>query len=821
MKRAFLGVLMGALSLYSSTGLAFIWPNVPQEIAQGLQSEDEGERRAAAERLHELPQSIAVSHVLTALDDSDAEVRLAASRVAVEMRVQGSGERVIDWLGERDVRLRLMACEVLRVSPSSRALAALSRVLGDSNAEVRVAAALTLGTIGDREAVAALLGHLDDASVEVRTAMIEALGRIGDHRAVVPLLGKVQDNAVEVRRMTVRVLGDLGDQRASSALIVALRDKANEVRREAIESLGRLRANDAVSALAPLIQERGSLMLRETAIEALGRIGGDVAIEALLKALEQDEPTSEESVVRRALGRGGPSMIPRLVSTMQQSSHPNVVSGCALVLGELGSEEQIPLIVGEMQRGKVSERVGLAALAKMRSVKALPFVLEMLDGATPDTRRAAMLVAEQLLNPSDRDGRFVDPLLSRLMDSKLDLRERELLIRLLGKTGSPRAVTALSEFAVSTQPRLKRAAIDALGEIGPAGQDAELLTALDDTEPSIRFAAAYALSRVSAPATAGVLYRRLMHASEQDRLALGIALSGAMQRATDDRLVTEVVEGLDRVRPPLRDVLVEGLGRMRTRSAGEALMGLARSPWVDDRRKVAEALGGHAERVDVVRQLLSDADPSVQANAAWSLGKIGAREDAARLQALVTHRDAAVASNAVGALGLFWGRGLVRSSEPFCAALGDSRAYVRVNALAALRLANARCGDGSVERQILNSDASVMVRIAAARLLSAVPSTIPEADERGLRRCLLDDRSGQVAHVCHRAGIERRGDTTDEIIVYVVPDGRQEPMGRASYALVFETGSMRLGLADRRGAVYESMAPRGKVELAVPAIRLR
>jgi len=121
----------------------------------------------------------------------------------------------------------------------------------------------------------------------------------------------------------------------------------------------------------------------------------------------------------------------------------------------------------------------------------------------------------------------------------------------------------------------------------------------------------------------------------------------------------------------------------------------------------------------------------------------------------------------------------------------------------------------------LNSDASVMVRIAAARLLSAVPSTIPEADERGLRRCLLDDRSGQVAHVCHRAGIERRGDTTDEIIVYVVPDGRQEPMGRASYALVFETGSMRLGLADRRGAVYESMAPRGKVELAVPAIRLR
>jgi hypothetical protein len=36
-------------------------------------------------------------------------------------------------------------------------------------------------------------------------------------------------------------------------------------------------------------------------------------------------------------------------------------------------------------------------------------------------------------------------------------------------------------------------------------------------------------------------------------------------------------------------------------------------------------------------------------------------------------------------------------------------------------------------------------------------------------------------------------------------------------ALVLADGVLRLGLADRRGAVYESQAPRGDVRLSIPA----
>lgn len=820
-KRAIFATLVAAFLTTATAAPAFVWPNVPEEIARGLSADDVAERRAAAGRLFELPSAMAAPLVLRGLDDTDPEVRLLAARAASEMRIDGAGERVVDWLGEGDSRLRRTACEVIRLSPSPRAVAPLSRVLGDANAEVRIAAAITLGMLGDREAVPSLLGHLDDPSLEVRTEIVTALGRIGDHRAVVPLLGKVQDNAVEVRRMTVRVLGDLGDPRASSALMLALRDKSDEVRVEAIDSLGRLKAADATSALAPLTHDRSSLPVRDAAVEALGRIGSPPAIDALMAALEQDDPSGQASPVRAALQRVGAPIVPRLVSAVGQSTSANVASGASLVLGAIGTDAHVDVIVRAMQRGKVPASVGLRALAAMRSPKALPYVLEMLDSPSLAVRRAATEAAHDLLDPSGADGRAVDPIVSRLSEPGLPVEDRVELIELLGRTGSARASIMLSGLANAEDLRVKVAAVKALGNIGPAGQDKVLLEALEDTEPSVRLEAAISLSRVAAPKTSSVLLEKLLVASEQDRAALGIALAGAMSSAKDPGLVERVLEALPRMRPELRDVLIEGLGRMPVAAAGEALQRVAStSIAADDRRKAAEALAGHPARVAVLRKLTADPDPSVQANAVWSLGWVGQQADAQRLAGLIAHRDVAVAGNAVSAYGQLVADGKVSAIDPVCGALDDPRAYVRANAFASLRKMGKRCGDGSKGRQALLTDPSPTVRAQAAWLLRTVGSAEGAADARGLRRCLLDDRSGQVARACKEGEGEGKGGE-EPVVVFVVPDGQTAPVARAAFALVFEDGRMRLGLSDRRGGVFEGRAPRGSVSLAVPATRVR
>ena len=72
-----------------------------------------------------------------------------------------------------------------------------------------------------------------------------------------------------------------------------------------------------------------------------------------------------------------------------------------------------------------------------------------------------------------------------------------------------------------------------------------------------------------------------------------------------------------------------------------------------------------------------------------------------------------------------------------------------------------------------------------------------------------------------RLAFETPAPTADKrtfpLIVFVVPDGGDAPKARAPFALVLPDGTMRLGVADRRGAVFEGAALSGEVSLAVPA----
>jgi hypothetical protein len=208
----------------------------------------------------------------------------------------------------------------------------------------------------------------------------------------------------------------------------------------------------------------------------------------------------------------------------------------------------------------------------------------------------------------------------------------------------------------------------------------------------------------------------------------------------------------------------------------------------------------------------------------WSLGSVGAMAHAAVVEPLIKDPDAAVAGNAAAALGRLAAREKApdRAASALCPALAQERPYVRANAVAGLSLAGAHCDPGAV-RDLLARDPSEAVRLAAAdalgRAIARDGDKAQEADRRALSRCAGEERDAAVATRCASPLPSPEG--ADDVAVYVVPDGRATPLPRAPFALVRADGLLRLGLADRRGEIFEAETPRGTIRLAVPAALAR
>jgi len=447
-------------------------------------------------------------------------------------------------------------------------------------------------------------------------------------------------------------------------------------------------------------------------------------------------------------------------------------------------------------------------------------------------------VATQLLDPASGDGRAVDVVRERVLDLRTALGERIALVQLLGQTGSPRAQQILLSLAQTKTPALRQAAIEGLGRLGlpsPAADEVLLEALSDTTSQSLRVAAATAIGRVGQDELALKLLHRLGVSAEQDRSAIGIALSGALSRSRRPELVERVRSVIAAVPATSRDALIEGLGRMPGKEAAALLGELAQAADADDRRKVAEALGGHAGAEPLALALLGDADPSVRTNAVWSLSIMGSPAALKPLLPLLADLDVGVAGNAAVAIGRIAGRarqpaGGAGKGAPagqevvtaLCNALSDYRSYVRANSLVGLRFAGAWC-EGSKVRHLLSRDRSWRVRLAAADLLRARLRAAPAGQDkaqvklagRALARCAAEDKDATVAAHC-AAGQPPPG-KPKPVMIYVVPDGRTAPTPRTPFALVLGDGALRLGVADRRGALLEHAAPSGVLRLAVPA----
>jgi HEAT repeat protein len=806
----FLGWLL-ALTLVSTPASALIWPDVVEEIRAGLEAPSPVVRRTAAERIASLGSSTKANELLAkALLDSDTEVRTTAAQVAIRLRANVAAEVALKWLAERDVRLRVAACEVLRAFPSKDAVAPLGRAIGDTESPlVRAAAADALGAQQPAEAVTPLLGRLDDPSPTVRVQVVKALARLRESRAVVPLVGKAQDSAPEVRQAVARGLGDLGDARAVQALVLQLRDSVVDVKLEAIAALGRLRAESGVAALAPLTSDR-STSIRSAAVAALGHVGSKEAVRVLIGIIGQGDDatgTLERTPVRDALVATGESAIPEVAAAMEAAGAPSRAASAAWILGALRAKGEAPRIVAALRRGVLPPAAALHALAGTGSIESVPVVLEYLADPSPVVRAEAMRAAGALLVPSHPDGRAVEPLFAALRARGLSDAERATLAGLLGRTGATRAAPPLVALLGARELTLRLAAVNALGQLGPADADAPLLALLRDPGPELRLRAAIALSKTGREKALNALLGWIDGGDGIDRAAVLTALGGVMARVGTQAAVVRIRTSLEVSAGGDRDALLLALGR--TPAGTPSLRALATEGDEDDRRTIASVLGAvrDAPRAEILGVLLADPEPTVRAQAAWTAALFPSEKTSAELAKLVRAPDADVAANAIAALGrLGAGRTDSAIAQALCTALSDERPIVRANAATGLALTKTQCAKAR-ERELLASDPSPEVRIALARGLFSRQSAAAAIAE-----CAASECNARVARACQIRPADAPT-STSPVEVFVVPYGATAPKARAAYVLELANGLLRAGSADRRGALFDPAAPDGELTL--------
>ncbi len=146
--------------------------------------------------------SLALTEVMTRLDDPNTDVRKEAAEALGRIQSPDSVEALIERLNNADYGIQQQAAKAL-------------------------------GKIGDKRALPSLIACLDSSSEEVQTACIEAIGNIGDKSSVKQLLGLLDENHTErVVTQSAEVVSQHGIIEAAWFILPRMHNTSNPILRK-------------------------------------------------------------------------------------------------------------------------------------------------------------------------------------------------------------------------------------------------------------------------------------------------------------------------------------------------------------------------------------------------------------------------------------------------------------------------------------------------------------------------------------------------------------------------------------------------------------
>ncbi len=453
--------------------------------ARQLKSRNPAARRRAAETLGRDGGRRVIRLLSAALEDEDAEVRRLA---AAGLGKQGSPEclqPLLKALSDRESAVVQTAVVALKPFSDSRQVhLALANLLRHEDAGARGQAAQVLEHLGWRPdgpeeevwflmakglfsraaalgavAVPALETALFSHASSVAAAAADALAQISDPRVPALFASALKEGDPAVCVAAVDALQRLGDPRFAEPIIGLLRHANPRVRAAAVEALGRLRITEAVEPLRTLLTDPAWEVRREAA-EALGRLQDARAVRTLNTALSDADPDVRET--------------------------------SALSLGQLGDRGAIdPLVLALKDSGSGVRRMAAAALSRIDP-----------EWTSAPEAQAAIVRLRASLHDCDPGARnFVGQLLVNLGEAELSAAPEGLAPEAGDISEAKRQKLAVTLFAAvlcDTDPDLRQAAAEALGQLADPRAQAALRKALADDDAGVRLAASHALQTLPA-----------------------------------------------------------------------------------------------------------------------------------------------------------------------------------------------------------------------------------------------------------------------------------------------------------------------------------
>jgi HEAT repeat protein len=556
-----------------------------------LYSADEERYRAIREVDPRKPG--ALEALITGLHDESWRVRHAASQGLTQMPdPEEVAERLVSVLGERgQTGARNAAADAL-AGLGEAALGPLVRLLGHPDPDQRKFAADILGQLGLGAAEVPLVRALEDPDLNVRVAVAEALGRVGGELAARALERALAEPEPLLRLATLETLAALG-RPPPLPVVVGLLDDAR-LQRSAFRVLGLIPQAAATERLCRgLASEVRSV--HEAALSALG---------TQVSLVEGARRGELEAVVRAAVRRL-PGLAARLARALDAEDR-RVRAGALVAAAALGDASLAVPVAEAAREGRLLREV-LNTLSQLGPEAGRALLGQMEDLSQP--ARAA--VAETLVDMVDAAS--VGPLCAVLEWAEDDV--RAVVVRALGRTGSPEAVAPLVDLLADRT--LAGAATRALGLLSASCRSVVLASLTEAVDRRATPAAVSALGRVGgAPALPAL--RRLARDAEAAWRAVAVEVVGEVD--------PEAGRELSRVAladeaAPVRAAAARVMGRLGDASVGALL-----------------------------RSALQDEDMSVRLAAVDAVGECGAKDRAPDLEVLVLNRHGPLAVAAVRAL---------------------------------------------------------------------------------------------------------------------------------------------------------------------------